>query len=226
MRTTSVGGPGGCTRIDAASSPNEMASPTSHAAAIAGNPHLRLVGVADADAAAIAAAALDPTCELWLHELKGSGDLDGLEPVAHRYVSGIDEEAVMSGLETDPMQSVKLSLDENNTNQMIEQLKKADFQTVKKQEKDLGLSIVLGGCGVTLEEMTRLYSAFANGGELQNPTLTHTRNSPLSTGEGSGERGSPKCERPRSFPRGRPVPFRPDQSIIGRSWSMLFLASP
>lgn len=71
---------------------------------------------------------------------------------------------------------------------LIEQLKKADFQTVKRQEKDLGLSIVLGGCGVTLEEMTRLYSAFANGGQLQNPTLTHTRNSPLSIGEGSGER--------------------------------------
>lgn len=47
---------------------------------------------------------------------------------------------------------------------LIEQLKKADFQTVKKQEKDLGLSIVLGGCGVTLEEMTQLYAAFANDG--------------------------------------------------------------
>ncbi len=50
---------------------------------------------------------------------------------------------------------------------LIEQLKKADFQTVKKQEKDLGLSIVLGGCGVTLEEMTQLYAAFANDGNWQ-----------------------------------------------------------
>ncbi len=50
---------------------------------------------------------------------------------------------------------------------LIEQLKKADFWTVKKQEKDLGLSIVLGGCGVTLEELTQLYAAFANDGNWQ-----------------------------------------------------------
>jgi len=35
-------------------------------------------------------AALDPTTELWLHENKGTGDLDALEPVSHRFVSGID----------------------------------------------------------------------------------------------------------------------------------------
>ncbi len=35
--------------------------------------------------------ALDPICELWLHELKGSGDLDPLEQVSHRFVSGIDD---------------------------------------------------------------------------------------------------------------------------------------
>jgi penicillin-binding protein 1C len=54
---------------------------------------------------------------------------------------------------------------------LIEQLKKADFQTVKKQEKDLGLSIVLGGCGVTLEEMTQLYAAFANDGNWQKANM-------------------------------------------------------
>jgi penicillin-binding protein 1C len=56
---------------------------------------------------------------------------------------------------------------------LIEQLKKADFQTVKKQENDLGLSIVLGGCGVTLEEMTRLYTTFANGGTTDNLRFTN-----------------------------------------------------
>ena len=50
---------------------------------------------------------------------------------------------------------------------LIEVLKKADFKTVKKQEKDLGLSIVLGGCGVTLEEMTQLYAIFANNGRWE-----------------------------------------------------------
>jgi S-DNA-T family DNA segregation ATPase FtsK/SpoIIIE len=39
-------------------------------------------------------AALDPTCELWIHEVKGSGDLDPLETVCHRYVSGIDDESI------------------------------------------------------------------------------------------------------------------------------------
>lgn len=62
--------------------------------------------------------------------------------------------------------AVKIVRDLGKAN-LIEQLKKADFQTVRKQEKDLGLSIVLGGCGVTLEEMTQLYAAFANNGNWQ-----------------------------------------------------------
>lgn len=37
---------------------------------------------------------LDALVELWLHELKGSGDLKPWEQVAHRYVSGITDEAV------------------------------------------------------------------------------------------------------------------------------------
>jgi DNA segregation ATPase FtsK/SpoIIIE, S-DNA-T family len=40
------------------------------------------------------AAALDPLAELWVHELKGTGDLDTLEPVAHRFVSGIDDDSI------------------------------------------------------------------------------------------------------------------------------------
>lgn len=40
------------------------------------------------------AVALDPTVEMWLHELKGSGDLDPLECVCHRFVSGIDDESI------------------------------------------------------------------------------------------------------------------------------------
>ena len=39
-------------------------------------------------------AALDPLAELWIHELKGSGDLDPLEQVSHRFVSGIDDESI------------------------------------------------------------------------------------------------------------------------------------
>jgi DNA segregation ATPase FtsK/SpoIIIE, S-DNA-T family len=40
------------------------------------------------------AMALDPLCELWIHELKGTGDLDPLEKVSHRFASGIDDESI------------------------------------------------------------------------------------------------------------------------------------
>ncbi|QCX79106.1 DNA translocase FtsK [Streptomyces sp. YIM 121038] len=39
-------------------------------------------------------AALDPTVELWPHELKGTGDLDALACVSHRFVSGIDDDSI------------------------------------------------------------------------------------------------------------------------------------
>ncbi|KAB8171122.1 cell division protein FtsK [Streptomyces sp. 3MP-14] len=39
-------------------------------------------------------AALDPTAELWIHENKGTGDLDALEPVCRRFVSGLDDESI------------------------------------------------------------------------------------------------------------------------------------
>ena len=44
--------------------------------------------------------ALDPITELWLHELKGSGDLDPLEQCSHRFVSGIDDEAIAYAAES------------------------------------------------------------------------------------------------------------------------------
>jgi S-DNA-T family DNA segregation ATPase FtsK/SpoIIIE len=40
------------------------------------------------------AVALDPLAEMWVHELKGSGDLDPLERVSHRFVSGVDDESI------------------------------------------------------------------------------------------------------------------------------------
>ena len=42
----------------------------------------------------VAAASLDPTAELWIHELKGTGDLDSFEQVSHRFISGIDDESI------------------------------------------------------------------------------------------------------------------------------------
>ena len=57
-------------------------------------------------------------------------------------------------------------LKEIGTPTLVSTLRKAGFSTVKKQTKELGLSMILGGCGVTLEEMTRLYTSLANGGRL------------------------------------------------------------
>lgn len=45
-----------------------------------------------------------------------------------------------------------------------ETLMKAGFEQVRKDARKLGLSSVLGGCGVRLEEMASLYAAFANEG--------------------------------------------------------------
>ena len=57
-------------------------------------------------------------------------------------------------------------LKELSTATFVNQLKRAHFMTVHKQAQDLGLSMILGGCGVTLEELTRLFSAFTQKGQL------------------------------------------------------------
>lgn len=59
--------------------------------------------------------------------------------------------------------AVKL-LDEVGVDVFTQELVRANFRSVKRQKKNLGLSLILGGCGVTLEEMATLYSAFANYG--------------------------------------------------------------
>jgi S-DNA-T family DNA segregation ATPase FtsK/SpoIIIE len=39
-------------------------------------------------------AALDPLCDLWVHEHAGKGDLEPLAQVCHRYVSGLDDDSI------------------------------------------------------------------------------------------------------------------------------------
>jgi DNA segregation ATPase FtsK/SpoIIIE, S-DNA-T family len=56
-------------------------------------------GKTSAVLAIAAAGALDPTCEEWIYELKGSGDLEGLKPICHRYVSGDDDEHCEAALD-------------------------------------------------------------------------------------------------------------------------------
>lgn len=54
---------------------------------------------------------------------------------------------------------------------LVGQLKKAGFETVKRAGPKLGLSLVLGGCGVTLEELTNLFAAFAHEGKFEKARL-------------------------------------------------------
>jgi S-DNA-T family DNA segregation ATPase FtsK/SpoIIIE len=46
------------------------------------------------------AVSLDPTAEMWIHELKGTGDLDPFEQVSHRFISGIHDEAIAYAAES------------------------------------------------------------------------------------------------------------------------------
>lgn len=48
--------------------------------------------------------------------------------------------------------------------EFVKFLIKAKFSNIEKNKSLLGLSVILGGCGVSLEQLVRLYSAFANEG--------------------------------------------------------------
>jgi penicillin-binding protein 1C len=55
---------------------------------------------------------------------------------------------------------------------LIRKLSMCDFKQVDKDRGKLGLSMILGGCGATLEELTGLYSIFANEGRWVRPVYT------------------------------------------------------
>jgi len=50
---------------------------------------------------------------------------------------------------------------------LTKKLIESNFKSIERQEKHLGLSVILGGCGVTLEELTTLYASFANKGKYK-----------------------------------------------------------
>lgn len=57
------------------------------------------------------------------------------------------------------------------TDKMIDPLVQIGFRQIEQKQKGLGLSLILGGCGTTLEQMTGLYSAFANEGLFYPPVF-------------------------------------------------------
>jgi penicillin-binding protein 1C len=55
---------------------------------------------------------------------------------------------------------------------LIHKLSLCNFRQIQKDQRKLGLSMILGGCGTTLEELTGLFSAFANDGMYIPPAYT------------------------------------------------------
>lgn len=70
------------------------------------------------------------------------------------------EEALRQSLN---IPAVKL-LNQLGTPVFVNELHAAGFQSVWRSRKKLGLSMILGGCGVRLDEMASLYCCFAHGG--------------------------------------------------------------
>lgn len=55
-------------------------------------------------------------------------------------------------------------LEQLGSSDFTKSLSAAGFKWIGRNQKKLGLSVILGGCGTTLEELTALYASFANGG--------------------------------------------------------------
>ncbi|HYC41137.1 MAG TPA: penicillin-binding protein 1C [Chitinophagaceae bacterium] len=64
------------------------------------------------------------------------------------------------------------SLRQLGTDRLISKLSICRFRQVQKDRGKLGLSMVLGGCGTTLEELTGLFTVFANEGFFIPPSFT------------------------------------------------------
>jgi penicillin-binding protein 1C len=57
-------------------------------------------------------------------------------------------------------------LQQTGISKFISLLDKAGFTEISRNKNQLGLSLILGGCGVRLEQLIQLYSAFAHNGKL------------------------------------------------------------
>ncbi len=64
------------------------------------------------------------------------------------------------------------SLQQLGYEKLVQKLALCNFRQVQKDRNKLGLSLILGGCGTTLEELTGLFSSFANDGVYVPPSYT------------------------------------------------------
>ncbi len=56
--------------------------------------------------------------------------------------------------------------------ELMRKLIQCNFKQIEKDQRKLGLSMILGGCGATLEELTAMYSIFATNGNFIAPSFT------------------------------------------------------
>lgn len=80
------------------------------------------------------------------------------------------EYALEHSLNIPAVKSLKLLRHEK----LIEKLSSCNFKQIQKDQRKLGLSVILGGCGTTLEELTGLFAAFANNGIYTPPSFLQT----------------------------------------------------
>lgn len=78
------------------------------------------------------------------------------------------EYALEHSLNIPAVKSLRTLGDEKLINKLIS----CNFKQVRKDQRKLGLSMILGGCGTTLEELTGLFSSFASDGIYIAPSYT------------------------------------------------------
>jgi len=92
-----------------------------------------------------------------------SSNYNGYEPENYdgKFYGNVSVEFALANSLNIP--AVKL-LNMLGVNTFISYLNKANFRQISKDEKKMGLSVILGGCGTSLEELTSFYCCFANTG--------------------------------------------------------------
>lgn len=73
-------------------------------------------------------------------------------------------------------------LQEMGLKDFISLLKKGGFTKIARDEDKLGISLILGGCGVTLEQLTKLYTVFSHKGKLYPINFVKSKNKNVSKG--------------------------------------------
>lgn len=84
------------------------------------------------------------------------------------------EYALEHSLNIPAVKSLKLLGNER----LIQKLSACHFRQIQKDQRKLGLSMILGGCGTSLEELAGLFSAFANDGVYISPSYLQSDSIP------------------------------------------------